>query len=31
MPTNATPSVPAVVQELPVTMPTKAHTAAAAT
>ncbi len=29
MPTNATPRVPAVVHELPVTMPTSAHTAAA--
>ena len=29
MPTNATPSVPAVVHELPVTMPTTAQTAAA--
>ena len=29
MPTNATPRVPAVVHELPVTMPTRAHTAAA--
>jgi hypothetical protein len=31
IPTKATPRVPAVVQELPVTMPTKAQTAAAAT
>ena len=29
MPTKATPRVPAVVQELPVTMPTRAHTTAA--
>ena len=29
MPTNATPSVPAVVHELPVTMPTRAQTTAA--
>ena len=29
MPTKATPSVPAVVQELPVTMPTRAQTTAA--
>ena len=28
MPTNATPKVPAVVQELPVTMPTRAQTTA---
>ena len=31
MPTNATPSVPAVVHELPVTMPTIAQIAAVAT
>jgi hypothetical protein len=31
MPTNATPSVPAVVHELPVTMPTSAQMAAVAT
>ena len=30
MPTNATPSVPAVVQELPVTIPTRAQTTATA-
>ena len=30
MPTNATPSVPAVVHELPVTMPTSAQITAAA-
>ena len=31
MPTNATPSVPAVVHELPVIMPTSAQMAAEAT
>jgi hypothetical protein len=31
IPTKATPRVPAVVQELPVTMPTRAQTAAAVT
>ena len=31
MPTNATPRVPAVVQELPVTIPTSAHTTAVVT
>jgi hypothetical protein len=30
MPTKATPKVPAVVQELPVTMPTTAQTSAIA-
>ena len=31
IPTKATPRVPAVVQELPVTMPTTAHTTAVVT